>query len=252
MTKKAYEGHEVVYRWMKKEGIEVWGQKGSRTTGKSCIPETNNFLKDVLSQPWAPKGGRVIELGCGTGPILRRVCKKGFSGIGIDISKTAIAMAKEQSKGLDIKFRQGDVCNLNVKSLGKFDLVIDGLCLHCITESKDRKAYLSNVFNILKDGGLFVLLTMCGPVDRKLFSQTCKGHKIVKKVVYVPFEDKSYGRLAKFNDKTYLPSRYIGHWKDILSEARGAGFDLKLIRYNANNNKDCCGTLTVGAIKQDE
>ena len=136
IKKKPYEGHEVVYQRMKKKGILVWGQKGSGSTGKSCHPETNNFLKDVLSQPWAPKGGRVIELGCGTGPILRQVCKKGFSGVGIDVSKTAIAMAKDQSKGLDIKFRQADVCNLNTKSLGKFDLVIDGLCLHCITDIK--------------------------------------------------------------------------------------------------------------------
>lgn len=247
--KKPYEGHEIVYQRMKKKGILVWGQKESGSTGKSCHPETNNFLNDVLSQPWAPESGRVIELGCGTGPILRRVCKRGFSGVGIDISKTAIAMAKEQSKGLDIKFRQGDVCNLNAKGLGKFDLVIDGLCLHCITDIKDRRAYLDNVFKILKDGGLFVLLTMCGPMDRRRFSKACKGHKIVKKVVYIPFEDKSYGRLSRFNDKYYLPSRYIGHWKDILGEVRRAGFELKLIRYNANNRNDFCGTLTVGALK---
>lgn len=247
--KKPYEGHEIIYRKMKEKGFLVWGQKGSGSTGKSCHPETNSFLKDVLSQPWAPKDGRAIELGCGTGPILRRVCKRGFSGVGIDVSKTAIAMAKEQSKGLDIKFRQGDVCNLNTKSLGKFDLVIDGLCLHCITDAKDRKVYFDNVSKILKDSGLFVLLTMCGPMDRKRFSEACKGHKIVKKVVYVPFEDKSYGRLTKFNGKSYLPSRYIGHWKEILSEVRKADFDLKLIRYNANNSKDFCGTLTVGALK---
>jgi len=250
--KKSYEGHEIAYQRMRKEGVLVWGQKGSGTTGKSCHPETNNFLKDVLSQPWAPKNGRVIELGCGTGPILRQVCKKRFSGVGIDISKTAIVMAKEQSKGLNIKFRQSDVCNLNAKSLGKFDLVIDGLCLHCITGFKDRKAYLDNVFKILKDGGLFVLLTMCGPMDRKRFSKVCKGHKVVKKVVYVPLEDKSYGRLPKFSGKNYLPSRYIGHWKDILGEVRRAGFQLQLIRYNANNCKDFCGTLTVGALKKGE
>lgn len=68
-------------------------------------------------------------------------------------------------------------------------------------------------------------------------------------MVYVPFKDKNYGKLAKFNDKTYLSSRYIGHWKEILSELRRAGFDLKLTRYNANNSKDFCGTLTVGALK---
>jgi SAM-dependent methyltransferase len=248
--KKPYESHEIIYQTMKKKGILVWGHKGSGSTGKSCNPETNSFLKDVFSQPWTPKTGRAIELGCGTGPILRRVCKRGFSGIGIDVSKTAIAMAKEQSKSLDIKFRQGDVCNLNTKSLGKFDLVIDGLCLHCITDADDRKAYFDNVFKILKDNGLFVLLTMCGPMDRKRFSQACKGHRIVKKVVYVQFEDKSYARLTNFNGKSYLPTRYIGHWKDIISEVRRAGFDLKLIRYKANNTNDFCGTLAVGAVKQ--
>lgn len=247
--KKPYEGHELAYQRMKKEGILVWGQKGSGSTGKSCHPEINNFLKDILSQPWAPESGRAIELGCGTGPILRRVCKRGFSGMGIDISKTATAMAKEQSKGLNIKFRQGDVCNLNAKSLGRFDLVIDGLCLHCITDPKDRKAYFDNVYKLLRDGGLFVLLTMCGPMDREKFSEVCKGHKIVKKVLYVPFEDKNYGELTKFDDKYYLPSRYIGHWKDILSEIRRAGLGLKLVRYNSNNSKDFCGTLNVGALK---
>lgn len=247
--KKPYQGHEIAYQRMRKEGILVWGQKGGEKTVKSCRPETNNFLKDVLSQPWAPKKGRAIELGCGTGPILRRVCKRGFSGLGIDVSKTAIDMAKEQSKGLDIKFRQGDVCRLNAKSIGKFDLVIDGLCLHCITDTRDRKAYLDNVFKILKDDGLFVLLTMCGPMDKKKFLQTCKDHKIVKKVIYVPFKDKSYSRLARFNGKSYLPTRYVGHWKDILAEVRTAGFELKLIRYNTNNSKDFCGTLTVGALK---
>jgi SAM-dependent methyltransferase len=246
--KKPYEGHEIAYQRMKKEGIKIWGE-GRDVKVKSCRGEINDFLKNVLSQPWAPKDGRVIELGCGTGPILRRVCKRGFSGVGIDVSKTAIAMAKEQSKGLDIKFRQGDVCNLNTKSLGKFDLVIDGLCLHCITDAKDRKAYLNNVFKILKDGGLYVLLAMCGPMDKKRFYEVCKGHKIVKKVIYVPFEDKSYGRLAKFNGKSYLPTRYVGHWREILSEIRKAGFVLNLIRYNANNSKDFCGTLTVGALK---
>ena len=99
----------------------------------------------------------------------------------------ALRMAKEQSKGLNIKFKQRDVCSLNTKSFGKFDLVIDGLCLHCITAIKDRKAYLDNVFKILKDGGLFVLLTMCGPMDKKRFSQTCTGHKIVKKVIRINF-----------------------------------------------------------------
>lgn len=247
--KKSYEGHELVYKKLREKGLSVWGQKGSGSTGKSSHPEINNFLKDVLLQPYAPKQGRILELGCGTGPILRRVCKKTFSGVGIDISKTAITMAKEQSKGLDIKFKQGDACNLNIKNLGKFDIVIDGLCLHCITDIKDRKAYFDNVYKLLKDGGLYILLTMCSPMDRKRFFKECKGQKIIKKVAYVPFENKDCWKLTKFNGKYYLPTRYIGHWKDILSELKKAGLSPKLIRYNTHNDKDFCGTLMTGCLK---
>lgn len=247
--KRPYEGHEIIYQTMKKNGILVWGQKGSGSTGKSCRPETKNFLKDVLSQPWAPKGGKAIELGCGTGPLLRWICKKGFRGMGIDISKTAIAMAREQSTGMDITFRQGDVCRLITQRLGRFDLVIDGLCLHCLTDAKDRTTYLKNAFKLLNDGGLFVLLTMCGPMDKKQFARVCKGHKIADKVVYVPFGDNRYEGRIKLDGRHYLPSRYIGHWKEILRDVSRAGFESKLIRYNANNSNDFCGTLTVGALK---
>jgi hypothetical protein len=73
MKKKPYEGHEVVYRGMRKEGLLVWGQKGSGSTGKSSMAEIHNFLEDVLSQPWAPQSGRVIEFGCGTGQITAKM-----------------------------------------------------------------------------------------------------------------------------------------------------------------------------------
>jgi SAM-dependent methyltransferase len=248
--KKAYESHEVVYQRMRKQGILTWGQKGGGKTVVSCIPETRRFLKDVLAQPWTPKKGRVIELGCGTGPLLRYICERGFTGVGIDISKTAIAMAREQSRGLDIKFIRGDVCNLNKKTLGRFDIVIDGLCLHCITDAKDRKAYFRNVFKILKNGGTFILLTMCGPINRKRLLELLEDQRLVKKVIYVPFDKKGYEGMTVFNGRPYVPTRYIGHWKTILQELSKEGFEPKLIRYKASNSKDCCGTLTAGAVKK--
>ncbi len=249
--KKAYESHEVVYKRMRKQGILAWGQKTrSIKTVVSCIPETRRFLKDVLAQPWAPKKGRAIELGCGTGPMLRYFCEKGFTGVGIDVSKTAIEMAKEQSKGLDIEFMRGDVCNLNKKTLGRFDIVIDGLCLHCITDARDRKAYFRNVFNILKDDGLFILLTMCGPINRIRLLELYKDQKLVKKIIYYPFDKKGYKGMTVFNGRTYVPTRYIGHWKTILQELSKGGFETKLIRYKASNSKDCCGTLTAAALKK--
>lgn|GEM_PF-976199 len=248
--KKPYEGHEIAYQRLRKDGFLFWDQKRSGTTAKSCNPDTYKFLKDVLSQPWSPRSGRVIELGCGTGPILRWICSRGFHGLGLDISKTAVTMAREQSKGLDIKFRQADVCRLDGKHFGKFDLVVDGLCLHCLTDRKDRKSYLAGVFRLLKDDGLFVLLTMCSPMNKQRFSVVCKGQRIVRKIVYVPCEDRNYAGLVKFDGRNYLATRYIGPWEDIIREVRDAGFEPKLIRYQACHRGDFCGTLNLAAVKK--
>jgi SAM-dependent methyltransferase len=248
--KKAYESHEVVYQRMRKKGILSWGQRGGGKTVVSCIPETRRFLKDVLAQPWAPKKGRVIEFGCGTGPMLRYFCQRGFTGVGVDVSKTAIAMAKKQSKGLDIKFIRGDVCNLNKRTLGLFDIVIDGLCLHCITYEKDREAYLRNVSKILKNNGVFILLSMCGPINKKKMLELLEDQKLIKKIIYFPFDKKGYKGINVFKGSPYIPTRYIGHWKTILQELSKGGFEPKLIRYKASNSKDCCGTLTAGALKK--
>jgi SAM-dependent methyltransferase len=125
--KKPYEGHETEYKRMQKKGIRSWGER-RRIKGKAIDADTKRFLSEVLAKPWCPKGGRVIELGCGTGPILRWICKRGFSGLGVDVSRTAIAMAKGQSKGLNIRFKQADICCTGVEGSGKFDLAIDGHC----------------------------------------------------------------------------------------------------------------------------
>jgi len=248
--KKPYEGHEVVYQRLRKDGFLFWDQKKSSATAKSCNPDTYKFLKEVLAQPWSPKKGRVIELGCGTGPILRWICSRGFHGLGLDISKTAVAMAREQSKGLDIKFQQADVCGLDVKNLGRFDLAVDGLCLHCLTDIRDRKSYLEGVFRLLKDDGLFILPTMCSPVDKQRFAEVCKGQKIVRGIVYVSCVDKSYAGLVKFNGRHYLATRYIGPWDDIIREVRDAGFESQLIRYQACHRGDFCGALNLAAAKK--
>jgi len=247
-VKKPYESHEIAYQKMRKQGIKQWGGKGSGTKG-SFSYETKRFLKDVLSQPWAPKEGRVIEFGCGTGPIIRWICERGFRGLGLDVSKTAIDMAKEQSDGHGVRFQRGDICNLNTKRLGKFDLVVDGHCYHCITDIEDRKAYLDTAYNVLKPGGVFVLMTMCAPVNRKQFKQDWKGQRLHKKVVYFPWRGETCQGMRTFTGQHYMPTRYMAHWKDILNELRQADFNLNLIRYNAHNYNDAVGTLTVGALK---
>ncbi|MDD5327969.1 MAG: class I SAM-dependent methyltransferase [Phycisphaerae bacterium] len=247
--KKPYEGHEIEYKRMEKKGIRSWGER-RRIKGKAIDKGAKRFLSEVLGQRWCPKGGRVIELGCGTGPILRLICKKGFSGLGIDVCKTAIAMAKEQSKGLNVRFKQADICGGDVKRMGKFDLAIDGHCLHCIIQPEDRKAFFENSFKLLKKGGLFVVMTMCSPANRRIFSDVCKGQKLINNIVYAPYDRAGeYEGFRKINGLDYMPTRKVPHWKSILSEIQKTGFKIKLLRYDEADEQEPFGDLRVAALR---
>jgi len=251
--KKPYDSHELEYRRMKKKGVRSWDERpGSHApkTRNGIEVNTVRFLNDALAQPWAPNGGKAIELGCGTGPILRHLCKKGFSGLGVDVSKTAIAMAREQSRGLGVRFKQADVCNYPAGKPRTFDLAVDGHCLHCITRQADRKAFLRTVHRLLRNDGLFIVLTMCAPVDRKKFSDVLPTQKLIGRVIYVPYDRAGeYEGTRTVNGRKYLPTRHLGHWRSILTELRTAGFEPQLIRYNRPAANDPIGDLAVGALK---
>jgi SAM-dependent methyltransferase len=169
--------------------------------------------------------------------------------LGIDVSKTAIAMAKEQSKGLNIRFKRADICCVDVERIGKFDLVVDGHCLHCIIRPEDRKVFLKNSFKLLKKGGLFIVMTMCCPADRKIFSNLYKGQKLINHIIYMPYDKAGeYEDFLTFDGRDYMPTRKVPHWKSILSEIRRAGFKIKLLRYNEAAGQDPFGDLSVAAL----
>ena len=246
--RKPYEGHEIIYKRMEKRGVHSWDENQG-VERKAIDPDTKRFLTDALAQPWSPKDGKVIELGCGTGPILRWICKRDFSGLGIDVSKTAIAMAKGQSNGLNVRFRRADVCCTDVERAGKFDLAVDGHCLHCIIRPDDRKAFLESSFKLLKKRGLFIIMTMCSPVDRKMFSNVYEGQKLINHTIYIPYDKaREYEDFLTLNGRDYMPTRKVLHWKSILSEIQKAGFKIKLLRYNEASGQEPFGDLSVAAL----
>jgi SAM-dependent methyltransferase len=252
--KKAYEGHEAVYREMKRRGVCSWdehlpGQGGHKRP--AIDQDDQRFLVDVLAQPWAPSSGRAIELGCGTAPMLRWLCAKGFSGVGVDVSRTAIAMARAQSRGLGIRFKHADLCHgLPVKP-ATFDLALDGHCLHCIISATDRKAFLRNVRRLLKPGGLFLVLTMAAPVDRRALAKCCPNQILRQRTLYVPLRHAGdVVGARRINGQLYMPTRCIRHWKHILTELRRAGFRPQLLRYNGSTANEPTGSLAAALAGQ--
>jgi len=95
----------------------------------------------------------VLELGCGYGRVLKKLCKKAKKVIGIDISKTSLELAKKLLKGnLNYQLFQMNAINLEFPN-NFFDVVI------CIQNgisafNVDKKVLIREAARVTKKGGL--------------------------------------------------------------------------------------------------
>lgn len=243
---KAYEPHEGVYRQMREAGVRSWGERDSP---HAIEPNAQRFLEDVLAQPWMPHAGSAIELGCGTAPMLRWLHARGWSGRGVDISPTAIEMAREQSRGTPLEFAVGDVTHLDDIADASFQLALDGHCLHCLIEDGDRGSYFREVRRILAPGGIFVLMTMALPIPPAAFRRV---HGTMRRgIIYrTGPQSERYEGAIRIKNTWYQPTRRVEHWRRILAQVKRAGFDVKLFRVALATDDEPISGLAVAAGKR--
>jgi len=243
--KPVYVAHETVYRRMRSQGVRSWGERGG-------YPEleagTKRFLSDVLEQPWVAKRGRAIELGCGTAPILRWLHAKGWRGRGVDASRSAIAMAREQSRGTGLSFTVGDATDLEGVPPGSVDLAIDGECLHCLVQERDRSAFFREARRILKPGGCLVVRTMTLPILRGPYR---KKHGVIRGgTIYREASDsREYEGARRIRGRWFVPQRFIEPWRAALSRMSSSGFEPRLFRLNVCTEADPISYLCVAAVR---
>jgi ubiquinone/menaquinone biosynthesis C-methylase UbiE len=110
----------------------------------------------------APRGARVLEIGCGNGGSARIFKRLGLRYWGVDISPTAIKWARETNPGVPhARLRQGDVRHMPSVANMSMQMVYDSACLHCLI-GQDRQKALSEIHRVLKPDGIFVMSSMCG------------------------------------------------------------------------------------------
>ena len=101
---------------------------------------------------------RVLEFGCGTGSTAISLAPNVQDYLATDISGGMLAIARGKAEGLkNLRFAQKCLEEITPPE-GGFDAVLGHSILHLLP---DREAAISQVFALLKPGGVFISSTTC-------------------------------------------------------------------------------------------
>ena len=143
------EGHEG---WDDYAAFYDW--ENARTLGRRDVP----FWRTLAVQA----GGRVLELGCGTGRISLPLARAGVSLVGIDRSEPMLVRARTRVRRSRLhasaRLVRGDIRFLPFRQAPPFSMVMApyGL-LQSLLRERDLVATLGEVRRVLRPGGTFGL-----------------------------------------------------------------------------------------------
>ena len=107
--------------------------------------------------PFLSKNARVLDVGCGNGRLLRYLGDKSYKAyLGVDNSIGLLKCAREQHTQENVRFKQGSIMDIPVKS-GGYDAVFSIAVLHHIPSREFQLKALSELRRVMKpDGRLFL------------------------------------------------------------------------------------------------
>ncbi|MBL8062920.1 MAG: methyltransferase domain-containing protein [Anaerolineales bacterium] len=115
-------------------------------------------------------GGKVLELGCGTGRLTIPLAQNGVNIAGLDVVPGMIELAKQKSEGTPINWVLADVRTFQLGQ--KFSLIFEaGSVFHHMLTRHDQEAYLARVREHLEEDGRLALNILL-PKSKYLVSGT--------------------------------------------------------------------------------
>jgi 2-polyprenyl-3-methyl-5-hydroxy-6-metoxy-1,4-benzoquinol methylase len=226
LNMKYYEMHEIVYRKLKEDGVLSWDK--SKTFDEMWTHSTNIFLEKFLSKIGCSFSGlQVLDLGTGTGTSALFAAKNGAQSVGVEISASAIEIAKENAikLGLSAELIQGDVLALNLDR--KFDVVIDSTILHCLVGLKDRRSFYNSVKLHMKSDSYFFVNTMIASSD--MSSRFPKEYFLYQDEVLWSLGINEVSERKIIDGKSFFPHRTLLSEAKQLDEFNENGFEVMMI-----------------------
>lgn len=112
-------------------------------------PPLIRFIKSNIKP-----GARILDVGCGSGATSGMLAKLGYAVVGVDPSRSGIALA--QAAFPDVVFAQRSAYDDLAGEFGEFDAVIS---LEVVEHCFSPRVYASNIRDALRPGGIAVIST---------------------------------------------------------------------------------------------
>lgn len=158
-------------------------------------------------------GLRVLDAGCGAGPLAEALTEKGAAVSGFDLSSAMVDLARARL-GADADVRVADLGAPLPYPDAEFDLVVVSLALHYV---QDWGAALAELRRVLKAGGRLLVSII---------------HPMVYAIVY---PESDYFALTRYSED-YTPSGqtvWMTYWhrplQDVINAFTTAGFRVKTV-----------------------
>jgi len=126
---------------------------------KESTPQLDAFLK-ALEPANSPKPLGLLDVGCGSGRLSRRIHERGFSVLGVDVNEAAIRAARSLASPADaaahwLRFQEADFAAAQAPRLdaGPFDIVVCQLVISIIGAIDNRVNLLRHMRANLRPGG---------------------------------------------------------------------------------------------------
>ncbi len=125
--------------------------------------DTLRFLKFLKKEEkYIVSNRSVLDIGCGTGRNANYLAELGNKVYGIEISKTAINLARSRALelGVSVEYILGDIGQTYPLLDKSIDIILDVTSSNSLNE-KGRLIYLSECERILKKGGYMFVRALC-------------------------------------------------------------------------------------------
>jgi ubiquinone/menaquinone biosynthesis C-methylase UbiE len=145
-----------------------------------------NYLPRVVDFS-SYQGRNLLEVGCGTGIDLARFARGGAKVTGIDLSKTAIDLAR---KNFEQSEQHADLCVMNGECMQFADNTFDVVYAHGVLQyTADTEKMVAEIHRVLKPGGEAIVM---------VYNKN-SWLNLMRKVTNVPLEHEDAPVLKKYS-----------------------------------------------------